>query len=307
MVKVDLVTGFLGSGKTTFIKKYAKYLIAKGMKIGILENDHGAINVDMLMLNELRGDKCELEMVAGGCDDDCHRRRFKTKLISMAMSGYERVVIEPSGIFDTDEFFEVLREEPLENWYEIGNVFCLLDYSLLGSLSEKSEYILATQMSCAGRILITRLNSDISSEKALSEINELLKRNGIKRELADKDICVWNIDDVAEPFDKLFAAEYVIKDYTKRYTVSELGFETLFFLEKKISLEHFGSLCKTLFDSTEYGNVLRIKGFVQDDNKWYQINATADSMETEEIAVGQEVIIIIGEKLTQDKIQELFE
>lgn len=38
------------------------------MNIGILENDFGAVNVDMLLLQELMGDKCELEMIAGGCD-----------------------------------------------------------------------------------------------------------------------------------------------------------------------------------------------------------------------------------------------
>ena len=48
MVKIDLITGFLGSGKTTFIKKYAKYLIDSGKNIGILENDYGAVNVDMM-------------------------------------------------------------------------------------------------------------------------------------------------------------------------------------------------------------------------------------------------------------------
>ena len=45
MVKIDLITGFLGAGKTTFLKKYAEYLIAKGQNIGILENDFGAVNV----------------------------------------------------------------------------------------------------------------------------------------------------------------------------------------------------------------------------------------------------------------------
>ena len=50
MVKIDLITGFLGSGKTTFIKKYATYLMRKGLNIGILENDHGAVNVDMMLL-----------------------------------------------------------------------------------------------------------------------------------------------------------------------------------------------------------------------------------------------------------------
>ena len=49
MVTIDLITGFLGSGKTTFIKHYAKYLMDQGMNIGILENDFGAVNVDMLL------------------------------------------------------------------------------------------------------------------------------------------------------------------------------------------------------------------------------------------------------------------
>ena len=79
MVKVDLITGFLGSGKTTFIKKYARYLMEQGQNIGILENDFGAINVDMMLLRELEGENCELEMVAGGCDKDCYRRTFQNK------------------------------------------------------------------------------------------------------------------------------------------------------------------------------------------------------------------------------------
>ena len=103
MVKVDLITGFLGAGKTTFIRKYARYLMDQGMNIGILENDLGAINVDMMLLHDLEGEQCELEMVSGGCDRDCYKRRFKTKLIAMGMCGYDRVLIEPSGVFDVDE------------------------------------------------------------------------------------------------------------------------------------------------------------------------------------------------------------
>ena len=111
MIQIDLITGFLGSGKTTFIRKYAKYLIDQGLNIGILENDFGAVNVDAMLLQDILGDNCTLEMVAGGCDADCHRRRFKTKLIAMGMCGYDRVLVEPSGIFDMDEFFDALHED----------------------------------------------------------------------------------------------------------------------------------------------------------------------------------------------------
>ena len=40
MTKVDLITGFLGSGKTTFIRKYVEYLASKGENICILENSY---------------------------------------------------------------------------------------------------------------------------------------------------------------------------------------------------------------------------------------------------------------------------
>ena len=145
MVKIDLITGFLGSGKTTFLKKYAKRLMEQGQNIGILENDFGAVNVDMMLLQELEGEQCELEMISGGCDPETHRRRFRTKLIAMGMCGYDRVLVEPSGIYDMDEFFDVLHEEPLDQWYEIGNVIAVVDARLEDTLSPEAEYLLASQ------------------------------------------------------------------------------------------------------------------------------------------------------------------
>ena len=66
MIKIDLITGFLGSGKTTFIKKYARYLIGKGQKIGILVNDYGAVHVDTMLLSE--------KAVQNKADCACHER-----------------------------------------------------------------------------------------------------------------------------------------------------------------------------------------------------------------------------------------
>ena len=53
MVKIDLITGFLGAGKTTFIRNYAEYLMGKGENIGILDNDLGAVKVDIMLLQDL--------------------------------------------------------------------------------------------------------------------------------------------------------------------------------------------------------------------------------------------------------------
>ncbi len=113
-----------------------------------MENDYGAVNVDIMLLKDLEGEKCELEMIAGGCDADCHRRRFRTKLIAMGMCGYDRVIVEPSGIYDVDEFFDVLRDDPIDRWYEIGNVITVVDAKLESDLSDEADYLLARGCKC---------------------------------------------------------------------------------------------------------------------------------------------------------------
>ena len=50
MVQVDLITGFLGAGKTTFLRRYVRYLVQQGHKVCILENDFGAVNVDAMLV-----------------------------------------------------------------------------------------------------------------------------------------------------------------------------------------------------------------------------------------------------------------
>ena len=90
MVQVDLITGFLGAGKTTFLRRYVRYLVQQGHKVCILENDFGAVNVDAMLVQEVLGPGCDVEAISGGCDCDTHQRRMRTKLIAMAMRGFDR-------------------------------------------------------------------------------------------------------------------------------------------------------------------------------------------------------------------------
>ena len=217
MVKVDLITGFLGSGKTTFIKKYASYLINQGLNIGILENDFGAINVDMMLLRELEGENCELEMVAGGCDRDCYRRRFKTKLIAMGMCGYDRVLIEPSGIFDVDDFFDALHEEPLDRWYQIGNVISVVDAGLDEQLSKEADYVLASEVASAGCVLLSKVESvsDEVIQQTVAHLNRALNEIHCPRVLKDEVIIKnWN-DFTEKDYKKVMESGYRAEDYEK--------------------------------------------------------------------------------------------
>ena len=309
MVKIDLITGFLGAGKTTFIRKYAEYLIDKGLSIGILENDYGAVNVDMMLLQDMSGDNCELEMVAGGCDYDCHRRRFKTKLISMGMCGYDRVIVEPSGIYDVDEFFDVLHEEPLDNWYEIGNVITIVDSKLDNDMSAHSDYMLACQLADAGSVILSRTKEADKSDidNTIVHLNNALKNVQCSRVL-DKEIICKDWDTFTEKdYEKILNSGYVMENYTKLFSQDDEGFQSVYYMNKKFTKDELQKIIKEVMDDKKCGNIFRVKGFMKiSDNSWIQLNATHNEIRIEPIYKGQEVIIIIGEELDKQRLDKHF-
>lgn len=309
MVKIDLITGFLGAGKTTFIRKYAEYLMDKGLSIGILENDYGAVNVDMMLLQDMSGDNCELEMVAGGCDYDCHRRRFKTKLISMGMCGYDRVIVEPSGIYDVDEFFDVLHEEPLDNWYEIGNVITIVDSKLDNDMSVHSDYMLACQLADAGSVILSRTKEADKSDidNTIVHLNNALKNVRCSRVL-DKEIICKDWDTFTEKdYEKILNSGYVMENYTKLFSQDDEGFQSVYYMNKKFTKDELQKIIKEVMDDKKCGNIFRVKGFMKiSDNSWIQLNATHNEIRIEPIDKGQEVIIIIGEELDKKRLDKHF-
>ena len=309
MVTIDLITGFLGSGKTTFIKRYAKYLMDQGLNIGILENDFGAVNVDMLLLQELMGDKCELEMIAGGCDRETHRRRFRTKLIAMGMCGYDRVLVEPSGIFDVDEFFDVLRDDPLDRWYHIGNVIAIVDAMLPETLSPQAEYVLASETANAGRVLVSRtqLAGQQQTAAAVAHLTRALEGCKCSRRFAPEEIIT---KDWARLTDADLAAIAACgcrqASCEKLHFDEHEAFSSLCFLEQHLTLQQLQAAADHLFADAACGHVLRVKGFAPDPQGttgWLELNATAAGRTLEPIPQGQDVLIVIGEGLDKAAIE----
>lgn len=310
MVKIDLVTGFLGSGKTTFIKKYAEYLMDQGQNIGILENDFGAVNVDMLLLQELQGDNCELEMISGGCDQETHRRRFKTKLISMGMCGYDRVIVEPSGIYDVDEFFDVLRDDPLDRWYEIGNVFTVVNAKLENQLSDQAEFLLASETANAGRVILSRSQEAAEEEKreTVEHLNRAMAAYGCSRKLEPSEILDQAWDEFTkEDFQKILNSGYRTESYRKPEFNEKQGFQSLYYMNLKMTEAEVKTEVQAALEDEKCGSVFRIKGFMQTgENQWIELNATKNETEIHPIREGQEVLIVIGERLEEEALAAYF-
>ena len=306
MIRIDLITGFLGSGKTTFIKKYARCLMNKGLRIGILENDYGAVNVDVMLLGELEGENCLLETVAGACDGDCRRRRFKTKLIALAMSGCERVIVEPSGIFDTDEFFDSLREEPLDRWYETGSVICIADAGLDGSLSEEERFILGSQCISAGTVLMSRtqLYSTQQCAAAVGIIKQTAAELGGNAENMDFILTPWD-ELTDEDMERLSCCGRGSSDYVKKFLGSK-EHSTLYFMHNGLDRSSAKELADKLMHDRSCGSILRIKGFFCEDGQWYELNASQNSVSCTKISQGQDIIIVIGRELSKSRTERYF-
>ena len=307
MVQVDLITGFLGSGKTTFLRKYVQYLIRQGHNVCILENDFGAVNVDAMLLQDLLGEHCDLETISGGCDCDTHQRRMRTKLISMAMRGFDRVVVEPSGIFDVDEFFDILRDDPLDRWYTPGNVIAIVDAKLENELTPQADYIFASEAAHAGMAVMSRCQqaSPAEQQEVIAHLNRALAACHCPRRFGD--------DVLRRDWDTLTDADFARIDrcgsrqasYVKLHFDEHEAFTSLYFLELHRSADQIRQAAHILLQDTKYGHILRIKGFIPEGNGWVELNAARDAMTLQPIPNGQEVLIVIGEGLDKPAIEKL--
>ncbi len=311
MIKIDLITGFLGSGKTTFLLQYAQHLMDQGLNIGILEYDYGAVNVDMLLLEHLRGDNCEIEMISAACDADCLHRRFRTKLISMAMCGYDRIIVEPSGVFDMDEFFDLLREEPLDRWYEPGSVITVVNACLEQQLSEEEEFLLASQAADAGCILMSRvqLASDDEIRNTKEHLQKALKQIGCSRVLKEQVYLIKDWSELSEEdYSRLMSCSYSLYDYVKLYrSTEETSFSSVCFLDQPFTVQLLQEKIPELFSDKRFGSVFRVKGFLKEGDTWVQINAARDRFTIEPMRSAQNVLIVIGTGLDQGELESFFQ
>ena len=142
----------------------------------------------------------------------------------------------------------------------------------------------------------------------MAHLNRALEQIRCKRRIdSGQDILQKNLTELtAEELDTVFHAGYRLESYRKADLENEQTFDSLFFMEEEITSEALERVVPRLFAGKDYGEVFRIKGFVKNgEGQWMELNATHDSSTLQSIAVGQDVLIVIGEHLQENKIREL--
>ncbi len=191
MTKIDIVSGFLGAGKTTLIKK----LLAEALgdtKVVLIENEFGEIGIDGGFLKEAG---IEIKEMNSGCICCSLVGDFGTSLKEV-MHTYEpeRILIEPSGVGKLSDVMKAVQDVIDTKDVALNSAVAVVDASKCKMYIKNFGEFFVNQIAHAGTIVLSR-TGNISEEK-LSKCIELIREHNGKatiittpwEELDGKDI-----------------------------------------------------------------------------------------------------------------------
>ncbi|MCR5775674.1 MAG: GTP-binding protein [Lachnospiraceae bacterium] len=162
MTKIDIISGFLGAGKTTLIKKLIKESFS-GQKVVLIENEFGEIGIDGGFLKEAG---IEITEMNSGCICCSLVGDFKTAL-KKVIEEYkpDRIVIEPSGVgklSDVAKAVERVNED--EEAVVINSMVTVVDGKKAKMYMKNFGEFFNNQIESAGTVIVSR-SQDMSQEK----------------------------------------------------------------------------------------------------------------------------------------------
>ena len=175
MTKIDIVSGFLGAGKTTLIKKLLADALA-GTKVVLIENEFGEIGIDGGFLKE---SGIEIREMNSGCICCSLVGDFGTSLREV-MNTYapERILIEPSGVGKLSEVMSAVNGVTEDTDMVLNSAVAVVDASKAKLYIKNFGEFFVDQIEHAGTIILTR--TDKTSDAKTAEVVELLRTHNAK-------------------------------------------------------------------------------------------------------------------------------
>ena len=175
MTKIDIVSGFLGAGKTTLIKKLLKEALAD-TKVVLIENEFGEIGIDGGFLKEAG---IEIKEMNSGCICCSLVGDFGTSLREV-LDTYtpERVLIEPSGVGKLSDVMKAVQEAMADRDVELNSAVAVVDACKCKMYIKNFGEFFINQIEHAGTIVLSR--TDKLSEDKLAGCVEMIREHNAK-------------------------------------------------------------------------------------------------------------------------------
>ncbi len=190
MTKIDIISGFLGAGKTTFIKKLLQEAI-KGEQVVLIENEFGQIGIDGGFLKD---SGIEIREMNSGCIC-CSLVGDFGKSLEEVLTKYkpERVIIEPSGVGKLSDVMNAVRDVAKNLDVKLNSAVTIVDATKCKMYMKNFGEFFNNQIENAGTIVMSR--TDVADAAKVHADVDLLREH-------NKDASI-----VTTPIDQLTGAQ----------------------------------------------------------------------------------------------------
>ena len=331
MLKIDIVSGFLGAGKTTFIKRLLNTKITNE-KLVLIENEFGEVSVDSDFLADA---KIDIKELSQGCICCSLAGDFASSLNEVIERfNPERILIEPSGVGKLSDVKNAISEAGLAEY--LNSFVCIVDAVRAKMYAKNFGEFFADQIKNASTVILSR--TDVAKEDKILQAIEVVR--GLNSECEIVSTPISELDDEA-----LFNAyEGVSEDllhsllhehhhdeecccghhhehehhhdedcscghhHEHEHHHADEVFQTVGIESAKTyDLELLEKVLYKLAYTEEYGVIVRAKGIIKTNDGWKQFNLSPEEYEVvngNPIAIGK--ICVIGSNLAEHNIKELF-
>ena len=294
-MKILLVSGFLGAGKTTFIKEMAKNI---NLEFVVLENEYADIGIDGDFLDEKNLNVWEM---SEGCICCSMKGDFKSSIKKIYFEiNPEYLVIEPTGVGMLSSIIENIREIN-NNDIEILSPLTLIDITSFNEYLETFNNFFIDNLKNTGKVILTKLENynpfDIENIK-----NEIFKINN-NLEIITDDYRTFPKEWFGEILNKNIDNKIIDKNFSLK---THINLRT--FSKENINLktmDELGLLLNRLVNG-DFGKIYRAKGIVKIDGYWGKFNLVYKNFEMEPITDAKGTkIVIIGNNLDIDNLKDI--
>ncbi|WP_338968353.1 GTP-binding protein [Fusobacterium polymorphum] len=294
-MKILLVSGFLGAGKTTFIKEMAKNI---NLEFVVLENEYADIGIDGDFLDEKNLNVWEM---SEGCICCSMKGDFKSSIKKIYFEiNPEYLVIEPTGVGMLSSIIENIREIN-NNDIEILSPLTLIDITSFNEYLETFNNFFIDNLKNTGKVILTKLENynpfDIENIK-----NEISKINN-NLEIIIDDYRTFSKEWFGEILNKNIDNKIIDKNFSLK---THINLRT--FSKENINLktmDELGLLLNRLVNG-DFGKIYRAKGIVKVDGYWGKFNLVYKNFEMEPITDAKGTkIVIIGNNLDIDNLKDI--
>ena len=294
-MKILLVSGFLGAGKTTFIKELAKNI---NLEFVVLENEYADIGVDKDFLDEKNLNVWEM---SEGCICCSMKGDFKSSIKRIYSEiNPEYLVVEPTGVGMLSSIIENIRDIN-NNDIEILSPITLIDITSFSEYLETFNNFFTDNLKNTGKVILTKLeNSNYFEIENIK--NEILKINN-NLEIITDDYRNFQKEWFGEILNKSIDNKIIDKNFSLK---THINLRT--FSKENVNLktmDELGLLLNRLVNG-DFGKIYRAKGIVKIDGYWGKFNLVYKNFEMEPITDTKKTkIVIIGNNLDIESLKNI--